>query len=174
MFFANSPPQTSDDATHYGIVKSVDYAAGLAIVDLGEIDTPPLPWGALATHVLKIWIPIFEGDQVKINAPNGDFEGALIEHCVFTDADMASCKGQNIKIELANDDSIILNPLTGKMDIHLSQPIDIHVPQYNLTGDLNVTGTINATTDVIGGGKSLKTHKHTTVKAGTDISGAPQ
>lgn len=174
MFFANSQPQTSDDATHYGIVKSVDYETGLAIVDLGEIDTPPLPWGALATHVLKIWIPIFEGDQVKINAPNGDFEGALIEHCVFTDADMASCKGQNIKIELANADSIILNPLTGKMDIHLSQPIDIHVPQYNLTGDLNVTGTINATTDVIGGGKSLKIHKHTTVKAGTDISGAPQ
>lgn len=171
-FIPNAP--TIDDAIHYGIVKSVDYDNGLAIVDLGDIETPPLPWAALATHVLKIWIPIFEGDQVKITAPNGDFEGAIIEHCIFTDADMASCKGQNIKIELANADSMILNPLTGKLDVHLSQPIDIHVPQYNLKGDLNVTGIVNASVDVIGAGKSLKNHKHTAVKAGTDISGAPQ
>jgi phage baseplate assembly protein gpV len=28
------------------------------------------------------------------------------------------------------------------------------------TGDVNVTGTVTATTDVVGGGKSLKTHPH--------------
>lgn len=30
----------------------------------------------------------------------------------------------------------------------------------SLAGDLNVSGTVTATTDVVGGGKSLKTHTH--------------
>jgi hypothetical protein len=32
-----------------------------------------------------------------------------------------------------------------------------------ITGDVTVTGTLTATTDVVGGGKSLKTHTHTTL-----------
>ena len=43
-----------------------------------------------------------------------------------------------------------------------------------LNGDATITGTAKATTDVIGGGISLKNHKTTGVTAGTALSGGPQ
>jgi hypothetical protein len=41
------------------------------------------------------------------------------------------------------------------------------------TGNQTVTGTLTATVDVVGGGKSLKTHTHTGVTTGSGTSGAP-
>lgn len=41
----------------------------------------------------------------------------------------------------------------------------------NVTGDLNVSGTVTATTDVVGGGKSLKTHTHPVTVPSTPFSG---
>lgn len=42
-----------------------------------------------------------------------------------------------------------------------------------ITGNVSVTGTITGTTDVVGGGKSLKTHTHSGVAAGSGTSGPP-
>jgi phage baseplate assembly protein gpV len=41
-------------------------------------------------------------------------------------------------------------------------------------GDIRSTGTVTGDTDVVGGGKSLKGHKHTGVQAGGAITGGPQ
>lgn len=41
-----------------------------------------------------------------------------------------------------------------------------HTGDLHVTGDADATGTITATTDVIGGGKSLKNHVHAGVTAG--------
>lgn len=59
--------------------------------------------------------------------------------------------------------------------IYLSSPfkVEITAPNTQINGDLNCTGTITATTNVIGGGKSLKTHKHTGVTAGGSQTGEP-
>lgn len=44
---------------------------------------------------------------------------------------------------------------------HEGDPVmDINCPTLNITGDVNVTGTVTADTDVIGGGVSLKNHTH--------------
>jgi phage baseplate assembly protein gpV len=45
---------------------------------------------------------------------------------------------------------------------------DVHI-----TGDVQVDKTLTATTNVIGGGKSLKTHTHGGVMAGGGVSGPP-
>lgn len=42
-----------------------------------------------------------------------------------------------------------------------------------ITGDASTTGTITGNTEVIGGGKSLKDHKHGGVTAGGAQSGRP-
>lgn len=39
--------------------------------------------------------------------------------------------------------------------------------------DINVTGTVTASTDVVGGGKHLKTHTHSGVTTGSGSTGAP-
>ncbi|WP_375194776.1 hypothetical protein [Sphingobium sp.] len=41
------------------------------------------------------------------------------------------------------------------------------------TGDIKLNGTLIATTDVVGGGKSLKGHKHGGVQAGGAQTGTP-
>ena len=41
------------------------------------------------------------------------------------------------------------------------------------TGNMTVSGTITGTTDVVGGGKSLKTHTHTGITTGSGTSGPP-
>ena len=43
-----------------------------------------------------------------------------------------------------------------------------------VTGDATVSKTLTATTDVVGGGKSLKGHLHTGVTSGGGVSGPPQ
>lgn len=42
-----------------------------------------------------------------------------------------------------------------------------------ITGDVTVSKTVTATTDVVGGGKSLKTHTHGGVTTGGGTTGAP-
>lgn len=43
-----------------------------------------------------------------------------------------------------------------------------------ITGDVTVSKTLTATTDVVGAGKSLKGHLHTGVQTGGGVSGPPQ
>lgn len=46
-------------------------------------------------------------------------------------------------------------------------------PTAHFTGDVNVDGTVTATTDVVGGGKRLKTHEHSGVTTGGGTTGPP-
>lgn len=67
--------------------------------------------------------------------------------------------------------------------IHLRQDRKIHVkaaaevmvetPLATFSGDVQVEGTLTAAVDVIGGGISLKTHKHGGVQAGGAQTGVP-
>lgn len=49
-----------------------------------------------------------------------------------------------------------------------------HTGPVTFIDDVQVNKTLTATTDVVGGGKSLKGHKHTAVQAGGGVSGPPQ
>jgi len=72
-------------------------------------------------------------------------------------------------VQLRSDDGLAfveLNPTTHAVNI--TSPGDT-----NITGNLNVTGTITATVDVVGGGKHLKTHVHSGVQSGGSNTGAP-
>ena len=42
-----------------------------------------------------------------------------------------------------------------------------------MSGSLSVTGSVTASVDVVGGGKSLKTHTHSGVSTGSGSSGPP-
>lgn len=66
--------------------------------------------------------------------------------------------------------------------IHLEAPviemvagtsITATTPLFHVSGDVTIGGTATAAVDVIGGGKSLKTHIHTGVQSGNSTSGPP-
>jgi phage gp45-like len=58
----------------------------------------------------------------------------------------------------------------GTLDVVASGQVQITSPLVTITGDLQVTGTITSGTDVLAGGKSLKSHTHPN---GTPNTGAP-
>lgn len=72
---------------------------------------------------------------------------------------------------IATCDGGLQATVSGDANVHVNGTINSTAPTWNHTGDLNVTGKITATTDVVGGGKSLKTHTHPDPQGGS--TGAP-
>jgi phage gp45-like len=58
----------------------------------------------------------------------------------------------------------------GTLDVVATAKVQIASPLVALSGDLQVTGTITATVDVVGGGKHLASHTH---PVGSGSTGAP-
>jgi len=79
-------------------------------------------------------------------------------------------------MQLRSDDGLVtfdINPTTHKITLTAPGNLAIIAPTTTITGDVTITGTLTATTDVIGGGKSLKTHVHSGVQSGSSNTGQP-
>lgn len=76
---------------------------------------------------------------------------------------LTSSSGGDITVQTTSANAILKAATTVKLD----------APNVHMTGDAQVDGTLTATTDVIGGGKHLKTHTHGGVAAGTAHTAAP-
>lgn len=156
-FNFDNAPQLQEPAVKVGIIQSVDYDAGTAIVDLGDCLTPPLKWKE-EIGSLKTWKPPENGNQVLLLAPNNDWANAIIFGSInFDDAPQI---GQS------------KNPIIAAGGIKLTFNIDSGA--IEIEGNININGNINASGDIIAGGISLKSHIHSGVKGGTDKTGAPQ
>lgn len=171
MFLPNAPETENTNCTQFtGTIFSVDYANARAVVDLGETQTPPLPWHE-RTGVLKTWFPPAVGQQVEVFAPNGDFANAFIGFGAYDDENPPIGNDENPVIKCGAV-IIKINKQSGLVEITAPET-DIS-GNIKITGNVDITGKLTATDDVIGGGKSLKSHKHTGVAAGASVSGVPQ
>lgn len=61
----------------------------------------------------------------------------------------------------------------GTIEVRAATKVVLDTPLVQCTGDVEVAGTVTAAVDVLGGSKSLKTHKHTGVSTGSAQTGAP-
>lgn len=134
-----------------------------------------LPWFRLRAGVCEIRLAPKAGD---------------IGLAVFCHSDISSVK--NTK-DIANpaslrrfdwSDGVYLGGLLGAtpttlIEVDSSNNIVIMAPTVKITGnvevtgDMTVSGTVTGTTDVVGGGKHLKTHTHGGVTTGSGTSGPP-
>lgn len=138
-------------------------------------------WGMLAAPNV--------GDMVAVHFFGGDLEAGFVESRFFNDVDrpLAVQSGElwlvhasGAFFKLTNDGKATFSDnhgatvaLNGNGTITSAATTWNHTGTVNVTGDLNATGTITGTTDVVGGGKSLKTHKHTGVTTGIALTGTP-
>jgi phage baseplate assembly protein V len=65
---------------------------------------------------------------------------------------------------------VALHDDQGQMIVIKRDGIEITAQNVTVNSDMTVNGTITATTDVIGGGKSLKLHTHTSAAPGSPTS----
>jgi phage baseplate assembly protein V len=187
-------PTDADLLLRIGIVLSVDLNAGRCIVQIGDAvsgatESPPIKWMAARAGRMIIWSPPVAGEQVIVAAPGGEL-GAAVVIGSLTSAnypnagnDAAARIRFDNEAEIAYDiDGNILSvtlPTGGVIDMQAGS-ITIKAPDgVTIMGDVTVTGTIQSTgtitsnDDVIGGGKSLKTHRHAGVQSGAAQSGPP-
>lgn len=171
-----------DPATlvRFARVVSVDHAGGTCVVatgdpDAGEIESASIPFTAARCGAISIWLPPSVGEQVLLFSPDGDIAGATIMGALPQDD--APAAGDSPAAVLRFDDGATFryDPESHQLEISLPGGASITVPDgVDVAGDIRITGKLTATDDVIGGGKSLKSHVHTGVQAGGGLTGAPQ
>lgn len=174
------------DLVRLGIIDQVDLAAGKAIVRIGDLRTPPMDW-VMTVGNTTIWIPPTVGQQVIVICPEGDVEQGFVVNGLPSSAFAPLFRGLTNAILFADGTEISHDPEASHLQVSTPGSMALAAPgglaikgDVTLTGDLQISGdtgvgkTLTATTDVVGGGKSLKGHRHLGVTAGSAVSGAPQ
>ena len=177
MANTQDPEQQVGEAIQYGVIATVDHANSTCTVTLGDLTTGELPWVAQRAGGMRCWSPPSIGEQCVVLAPEGDLENGLVILGLYSDDNPPPSNDPDVvQIDMPDGASFSYNHATHALAITLPAggTATVDAPGGTTwTGDINVSGTVTATTDVIGGGKSLKGHKHSGVQAGGAQTGAP-
>lgn len=170
-----------------GTIATVDLAAATCTVELGDLVTGPIRWMEGRTGATRSWSPPSEGEQVLLICPYGELAGALALRGIVSDSYPAAGSSLEELVLFSDGARIAYDPESHVLTASLpgGSTVNLTADQVNITGnvaidgnlsidgDTSCTGTVTGDEDVIGGGKSLKGHRHTGVTAGSAQSGPP-
>ena len=172
------------DVLREGLVMSVDHDAATCTVEFSDdLTTGDIPFLSPRMGAIRIWLPPSIGEQVLVAAPEGDAARGLVIGSLGSDVRPHVGRGPGVAFECDDGARLAYDPQThgltitlpsgGKAAIVADGGLSLKGP-LSVDGPVDVTGKLTATDDVVGGGKSLKNHRHTNVQAGGAISGPPQ
>lgn len=186
----NDVTRQLSSAIRIGTIAELDIAKGLCRVESGEVVTDFLPWLAPRAGDTTEWSAPAVGEQVIVLSPEGDTRSAVVLRGLYSNAFPAPASvatehvtryadGAVIKYDHSSHALSAQLPSGGTATITADGGVTINGPltvngDTKIAGDTSVSKTLTATTDVVGGGKSLKGHKHTGVQSGSAVSGPPQ
>lgn len=186
----NEASRQFSSAIRIGSVAELDIAKALCRVETGGVTTDFLPWLAPRAGDTTEWSAPTEGEQVIVLSPEGDTRSAVVLRGVYSNAFPAPASAANEHVTRYADGAVIKYdhsahaltaqlPSGGTATITADGGVTINGPltvngDTKIVGDTSVSKTLTAATDVVGGGKSLKGHKHTGVQGGSAVSGPPQ
>ncbi|MBD9478522.1 phage baseplate assembly protein V [Pseudoxanthomonas sp. PXM02] len=190
MESARDIPRQSLNQIRLGTVAEVDLARALCRVSTGEIVTDFIPWLVPRAGAVIEWSAPSAGEQVMVLAPGGDVNSAVAVRGIYSNQHPAPAHGEALHLVKYPDGALIQYdhashaltatlPGGGTAEITADGGVTINGPltvngDTQINGDTGVSKTLTAQTDVIGGGKSLKNHRHTGVQTGGGVSGPPQ
>ena len=171
------PEQLTGEVLRLGTIASVDHANATCTVESGDIVTGELPWVAQRAGGSRCWSPPTVGEQCLLLAPEGDIENGLVILGLYSDACPPPSSDPNVTLMEFPDGAVLSYD-------HAAHSLSAILPEggtamidapggVTINGDVTVNGTVTASIDVLGGGKSLKSHKHGGVQAGSAQTGAP-
>ena len=172
-----------------GRIDSVDLDAATCIVafgdpdgDDGDVATSPVRWASARCGDTSVWLPPSVGEQVLFLCPDGELSAAIPIAAIPSDDHPPAGNTARALIRFADNGLFAYDPVAHRADITLPAGATLVIAAtggvtidgpVQITGDVTVTGTLTASTDVIGGGKSLKSHTHPGVTSGSAQTGAP-
>jgi hypothetical protein len=96
---------------------------------------------------------------------------------LFIDGNVTAQIGGNVTADIGGN---VTADIGGQVDMTVGGTVNSTASSFNLTGDLNVTGTIKATQNIIDGTRSMandraiyNSHRHGGVQPGSGTSGSP-
>jgi phage baseplate assembly protein V len=172
------------DLLREGVVVSVDHAAATARVQFADdLTTGDIPWLASRAGSTRTWSPVAIGEQVMVVAPEADTARSVIIGSLSSDANPHPANDASTLTEYEDGARIGYDPNTHALTAILPAGATLRIDadgglvfkgDMTVDGDIKSNGTITAVTDVVGAGKSLKTHTHTGVQAGAAFTGPPK
>lgn len=180
----------------FGTIAQLDLAAARCRVRTGEMLSDFVPWFVPRVGSTIEWSAPVRGEQVLLLCPGGDMHGAVALRGLYSDVFPAPDSSDTRHLTRFADGAVIaydhgahalkaLLPGGGTAEITAEGGVTINGPltvngdteingHTQVNGDADVSGTATAQIDVIGGGKSLKSHPHIGVMSGGGVSGPPQ
>lgn len=150
--------------TRIGTISGYDATNFMAKVLLQPdgVETGWLPIGTIGVgNGWGIQVGPSIGDMVEVEFQEGGVDAGLITQRFFND--------QNRPGAVPSGEVWLVHK-NGQFIKLLSDGSIASSGTWNHTGAMNVTGTVTATTDVVGGGKSLKNHTHLVTAIGAQTN----
>lgn len=184
----NENQRNAANAIRYGTVMAVD--GKKCRVKSGGVESDFVPWFVPAAGEAVAWSVPSVGEQGLLFSPEGDTGGAVFLRGLYstafesdeTSADVEAFRmrdGAVIRYDSASHALSATLPEGGTFEITANGGGTVNGPltvngKLTVSDDADIGGTMTAVTDAIGGGKSLKNHRHTGVQSGGSVTGPPQ
>lgn len=181
----------------FGTVAERDLSRALVRVRSGGLLSDWLPW--LVPHAgagRTDWSPPALGEQVLVLCVEGDATAGVVLRALYSDDVAPPANAGDVHRSVYTDGAVVeydaaahaltatlpagaTATLTADGGITLNGPVTINgtcdiSETLTVAADIDSSGTLTASTDVVGGGISLKGHKHSGVQTGSGVTGGPQ
>lgn len=178
-----------------GTIAEVDFGAARCRVHTGELTSDWIPWLVPRAGSTTEWSAPSVGEQGLMLSPDGDTLGAAFLRGAYSDALPAPDDGEHVHLvrfpdgtQIRYDDAAhaldatlidggtAIVTASGGVTVNASDGVTINAASGGVTinADVQINGTLTASTDCIGGGISLKHHTHGEVESGSSDTGAPK
>ncbi len=161
-----------------GTIAAVDHAAARCTVSTGGLSVPNLPWLALRAGSSLDWDPPTVGEQCILFSPSGEPAQGVALVGLYSQQRPAPSNSANLRRRTYPDGAVIdydhathtlsaTLPAGGKAKLTAPGGVTI-------LGNVDITGTVTVSADVIAAGISLVTHKHGGVQTGSGTTAVPK
>ena len=160
-----------------GTIAEVDHQAARCRVRIGELTTAPLRWFSLRAGTTSDWSPPSDGEQCVVFSPGGEPAAGFVLVGLYSDDNPPPSDSATNSSRRYPDGAVITydhqsHALTATLPA--DGKVIVQAPAgFQLVGDLDVTGTLTASVDVVAAGVSLVEHPHGGVQPGTGQSDRP-
>ncbi len=161
-----------------GTIAAVDHQAARCTVSTGGLSVPNLPWLALRAGDSSDWDPPTVGEQCILIAPSGEPAQGIALVGLYSQQRPAPANSANVRRRTYPDGAVInydhathtlsaTLPTGGKAQLTAPGGVTI-------LGNVDITGTVTVSADVVASGISLVTHKHGGVQTGSGTTAVPK
>lgn len=161
-----------------GTIAAVDHQAARCTVSTGGLSVPNLPWLALRAGSSSDWDPPTVGEQCILVAPSGEPALGVALVGLYSQQRPAPSNSATVRRRKYPDGAVIdydhathtlsaTLPAGGKAQLTAPGGVTI-------LGNVDITGTVTVSADVVASGISLVTHKHGGVQTGSGTTAVPK